>query len=161
MRYRERLTTPLAWWVLSGLFAISLLLAFGFYLGPVWGIGVGLASFLAAGAVFWAASIQIELTETRFSVGRASIELTYLGAVTPLDPQQARVRRGPAADARAFMLLRPYVSTAVEVILDDPDDPVPYWLVATRRPRELAAALTGAIARVPGAPTSTDSAATQ
>jgi Protein of unknown function (DUF3093) len=161
MGYRERLSTPLAWWVLSGLFAISLLLAFGFYLGPAWGIAVGLASFVAAGAVFWAASIQIELTATRFSVGRASIELTYLGAATPLDPQQARLRRGPAADARAFLVLRPYVSTAVEVTLTDPDDPAPYWLVASRRPRELAAALTSAIARATGAPTSTDPAATQ
>ena len=33
--------------------------------------------------------------------------------------------------------------TAVEITLDDPEDPVPYWLVSTRRPQQLAAALQG------------------
>jgi hypothetical protein len=45
------------------------------------------------------------------------------------------------ADARAHLVLRPYIKTAVEITLDDPDDPVPYWLVSTRRPQQLAAAL--------------------
>jgi hypothetical protein len=39
------------------------------------------------------------------------------------------------------MVLRPYVKTAVEITLADPDDPVPYWLVSTRHPQRLAAAM--------------------
>ena len=35
-------------------------------------------------------------------------------------------------------MLRPYIKTAVEITLDDPDDPVPYWLVSTRHPHRLA-----------------------
>jgi Protein of unknown function (DUF3093) len=38
------------------------------------------------------------------------------------------------------------VATAVEITLADPADPVPYWLVSTRRPQQLAAALTTATA---------------
>ncbi|MGI3786257.1 MAG: DUF3093 family protein, partial [Janthinobacterium lividum] len=34
-----------------------------------------------------------------------------------------------------------WVSTSVEIGLDDPADPVPYWLVSTRRPGALASAL--------------------
>ena len=30
----------------------------------------------------------------------------------------------------------------VLIVLDDPEDPTPYWLVSTRRPAELAALLT-------------------
>ncbi|HWB36700.1 MAG TPA: DUF3093 family protein, partial [Rugosimonospora sp.] len=36
------------------------------------------------------------------------------------------------------------------VVLDDPDDPTPYWIVSSRRPRRLAAALVAAGARGPG-----------
>ena len=58
-----------------------------------------------------------------------------------LDADQARRRAGVDADARAHLVLRPYVATAVEITLDDPADPVPYWLVSTRRPDALAAAV--------------------
>ena len=50
-------------------------------------------------------------------------------------------RRGRGDDARAHLVLRPWVSTTVELALADPADPVPYWLVSTRRPGALATAL--------------------
>ena len=37
MLFRERLSVPIMWWVLAGLLALSVLLAVGAYLGPVWG----------------------------------------------------------------------------------------------------------------------------
>jgi hypothetical protein len=144
-RYRERLNVPVAWWVLSGLFAISMLLAFGLYLGPWWGIGTAGVSFGAMAAVFGAASTVISVTEDELRVGRANIALRYLGEIKPLDAAAARRRRGPEADARAFLVLRPYVSSAVEVHLTDVDDPAPYWLVASRRPRAFAAALAAVV----------------
>jgi hypothetical protein len=48
---------------------------------------------------------------------------------------------GPEADARAYLLLRPYLKRAVKVEITDPADPAPYWLVGTRRPDQLASAL--------------------
>jgi hypothetical protein len=133
--------------VLSGLFALSVLLAFGLYLGPVWGVGTALVSLATTAAIFAAAAADISIDETRLHAGRASIELTYLGEAIPLATEDARRRRGPEADARAFLVLRPYISTAVEVRIADPDDPAPYWLLASRRPRALAAALTTAVER--------------
>jgi hypothetical protein len=94
--------------------------------------------------MFLAAAVQIQVTDSRLTVGRAVIEHRYLGAATALDAVRARSRRGPTADARAYLVLRPYIATAVEVAVEDPDDPVPYWLVATRHPEALAAALTEA-----------------
>jgi hypothetical protein len=66
----------------------------------------------------------------------------------PLDAAQAGVLRGPKADPAAHLLLRPYLKKAVYIGLADPADGVPYWLVATRRPTELAAALTASHAPV-------------
>lgn len=146
MLYRERLTVPIAWWVLSGLFAFSMLLAFGFYLGPVWGVGTAVASFAIMAAVFAAAAVGVTVDREALQVGRARIELRYLAGAQALDAAATRRRRGPAADARAFLVLRPYLATACEVTLDDAADPAPYWLVSTRRPRALAAALTTALA---------------
>jgi hypothetical protein len=50
--------------------------------------------------------------------------------------------RGVDLDARAFLKIRPWVKPVVRIELDDDNDPTPYWLVSTRRPKELAAALT-------------------
>jgi hypothetical protein len=36
------------------------------------------------------------------------------------------------------MLIRPFLKTAVYVAIRDPAGQVPYWLVGTRRPAELA-----------------------
>jgi hypothetical protein len=58
-----------------------------------------------------------------------------------LDAAATERRAGVEADARAHLVLKPYIATAVELTLDDPEDPVPYWLVSTRRPAQLAEAL--------------------
>jgi hypothetical protein len=141
MLFRERLTVPAFWWLLAGLSALSVLLAVGAYLGPVWGVGTTVATFLVAAAIFASASIVISVDTDQIRVGRASIEHRYIAGCRALDGEETRRRAGVEADARAHMVLRPYVKTAVEIILDDPDDPVPYWLVSTRHPQRLAAAM--------------------
>ncbi|HEX6759477.1 MAG TPA: DUF3093 domain-containing protein [Propionibacteriaceae bacterium] len=141
MLFRERLTVPIIWWVLAGLFALSVLLAVGAYLGPVWGVGTSVATLLIGAAIFGSASLVISVDAQQTHVGRASIEHAYVADCRALNAEETRRRAGVEADARAHLVLRPYIKTAVEIILDDPDDPVPYWLVSTRHPHRLAAAL--------------------
>ena len=141
MLYRERLTVPLLWWLLAVGFAVSMLAAFGFYLGLWWGVGTALASLAVAVALFQSSAVLIIVEPNRLRVGRAVIEHDYLASCRPLDADQTSRRSGTEADARAHLVLRPYVRTAVGTILDDPADPVPYWLVSTRRPRQLAEAV--------------------
>jgi Protein of unknown function (DUF3093) len=141
MRYRERLHVPAVWWLLAAGFALSVLLAVGFYAGPGWGIGATAASLAMTAALFVRSAVRIEVDDAMIRIGRARIDHRYIGAATALDAEQTRRRAGTEADARAHLVLRPYVSTAVEITLDDPDDPVPYWLVSSRRPEALAAAL--------------------
>ena len=52
-----------------------------------------------------------------------------------------RLQAGRDADARAYLLLRPYLKRGVRIDLTDPSDPAPYWLISSRRPDGLAAAL--------------------
>jgi len=141
MLFRERLAVPIIWWVLAGLFSLSVLVAVGTYLGPAWGLGTSIATLLVAAAIFGSAAILISVDEQEIRVGRASIEHAYIATCRALDAEQTRRRTGVEADARAHLVLRPYIKTTVEITLDDPEDPVPYWLVSTRHPQRLAAAL--------------------
>jgi lysylphosphatidylglycerol synthetase-like protein (DUF2156 family) len=141
MLYRERLTVPIMWWVLAGMFSLSALVAVAAYLGPTWGVGTAMATFLVAAAIFASASIVISVGKKEIHIGRATIEHAYIAWCRPLTAEETRRRTGVEADARAHLVLRPYIKTAVEITLEDPVDPVPYWLVSTRRPQRLAAAL--------------------
>lgn len=140
--YAERLWVPIGWWVLTVGFALSLAVAVLFYWGPAFATGAGLL-VLAPMAPLWIGygRARVVVAPDRLWVGQANIEWRYLSRVQSLDPIQTRQRRGIQADARAFVLTRPYLDKAVEVTLADPDDPTPYWLVGSRTPNRLANAI--------------------
>ena len=73
MLFRERLTVPIIWWVLAGLFSLSVLVAVGAYLGLTWGLGTSIATLLVAAAIFGSAAILISVDEQEIRVGRASL----------------------------------------------------------------------------------------
>lgn len=141
MQYREWVGPPPSWWVLSVLFSLSWLAAIGFYLGPLAGVLALVGAQGVLTALFCGSAIRLRLDGSELRIGRAVLDLAYVADVKPLEADATTQRTGPAADARAHLVLRPYARTAVELELDDPADPVPYWLVSTRRPVELAEAI--------------------
>ncbi|MGN6473328.1 MAG: DUF3093 family protein, partial [Mycobacteriales bacterium] len=66
--------------------------------------------------------------------------VTALTSITPLDREAARLQLGPKADPAATTVVRGWIGPAVMVRLSNPQ-PVPYWLISTRRPEELATAI--------------------
>ena len=48
---------------------------------------------------------------------------------------------GRQLDPAAFVMHRGWVGPMALVVLDDPDDPTPYWLVSTRAPDKVLSAL--------------------
>jgi len=96
------------------------------------------AVMLARGAA------PVEVGDGRFVAGRARLPMDVVGEVEPLDAAEMRHARGPGLDARAYLCLRGWVRGGVRVHLRDPADPAPYWLVSSRRPAALAAALSAA-----------------
>lgn len=130
------------------MFALSLLIAVLFYLGPVWAVGAGLLVMVVMGLCFLRYGyLQIRVQPDRLWVGAANIEWQYVAAARPLDEVATRRRRGPESDARAYLVLRPYLTRAVEVTISDESDPTPYWLISTRAPERLAAAITARCGR--------------
>jgi hypothetical protein len=91
-------------------------------------------------------SAEVSLHDGVFRAGRASIPATLLADPEPLDRARTRAVAGVEADARAYLLIRPYVPQSVRVRVTDAADPTPYWLVSTRHPTTLAEELATAIA---------------
>lgn len=147
MEYAERLTVPLRWWVQGTMMVATLWLAVVVALPPIAAGLIGLvAGALVALAFLAYGSARIEVSGGVLRAGRAHIPTTYVGSVAPLDAEQTRRAAGVEADARAYLVLRPYLKRSVRVEITDPADPTPYWLLSTRHPTRLAAALGSATA---------------
>jgi hypothetical protein len=140
--YRERLWAPVRWWLLSGLFVASVGVAFVVSTPLAVAIAVmSVCAALAAGWLLGYGSAQVSVGWDGLRAGRAMLPQWAWGDVSELSRAEFRALVGPDADARAYLLMRPYVDRAVRVDVADPLDPTPYWLVATRHPQALVAAV--------------------
>ena len=143
--YDERLHVPLRWWALLTMFLATVLLAF-LVATPAWvAFAVtGTLSLAVVAVLVGYGAARISVHDGTFRAGRAQIPVALLGVPVPLDAKASHRVAGVDADARAYLLLRPYVKRSVQVPVQDPADPAPYWLVSTRHPDRLAAAITAA-----------------
>jgi hypothetical protein len=86
--------------------------------------------------------VEVDAGELR--AGRAHIPVSLLGTGVELEPDARRAALGRDLDARAYVCLRAWIPAMVRWDVNDTADATPYWLVSTRRPRELRAAVTAA-----------------
>ncbi|WP_121252781.1 DUF3093 domain-containing protein [Nocardioides ferulae] len=142
-QYDERLGVPLRWWVQGTMLIATFWMAMVVAMPFTWACGFTalLLGLLAAWFLGYGAA-RITVADGSLRAGRARIEGRHLGGAEALDPEATRRVAGVEADARAYLLLRPYLKRAVRVQLTDPADPTPYWLLSTRHPDRLAAAVT-------------------
>ena len=87
--------------------------------------------------------LELEVDENEFRAGAAHIELRYLGQVTALDSKAMGRLRTRDADPASFLIFRFWRSTGVKVEINDPRDQTPYWLITSKRNKELAEILNG------------------
>ena len=142
MDYAERLTVPLRWWVQGTMLVASLWLALIVAIpeAVAWSITAGAGVLMVALFVAYGRP-QVAVADGVLRAGRAHIGLEHVGEVTALDAEGVRRQAGVDADARAHLLLRPYLKRGVRIDIDDPADPTPYWLVSCRRPDALVTAV--------------------
>jgi Protein of unknown function (DUF3093) len=140
--YRERLSVPLRWWVQGTMLVATFWLAFVVSTPAVvaWSATAVLLLAMVAILVGYGAP-EVVVADGWLRVGRAKIAGEFLGEAEALDPAETRRVAGRDADARAYLLLRPYLKRTVRVTVRDRRDPAPYWLVSTRYPEHLAAAI--------------------
>jgi hypothetical protein len=140
--YREHLRVPVSWWLLAvpSIVILGAELWAGFD-SLVAALVYALFTAVVAGFLLAWGAATIEVTDGALRAGGATLPLSHVGDVVVLDEKQAALLRGPRADPAARLMLRPYLKRAVYIALADPGSEVPYWLVATRHPAELATAI--------------------
>ena len=139
--YRERLSIKARWWavvLLIAVFGSSELFA-GFD-GRV--IAVVVAAVLLPTVVLLtlAGRTVLRVDPAGIHVGSATMTFDEMDSVEALDPAATRLWLGPQADPSARLFVRGYIREAIVIRPRDPA-PTPYWLVSTRRPDAVIAAV--------------------
>ena len=139
--YVERLSVRGRWWaviVAVALFGSTELFA-GFSV-PV--IGVVLAAILLPTVTLLALAGRAVLVVDDVGIHVRGGTMSYddMDSVQALDAAQTRLMLGPEADPAARLFVRGYIRESV-LVRPLRSEPVPYWLVSTRHPAEVIAAV--------------------
>jgi hypothetical protein len=137
--YTERLRVP--WWAWPSCLLMGAILAAEF---PVGWLPFAVVLPLIILALLWIGRLRVAVTPTEFQVDDARLPLSAIADVVALDTNGKLEILGVGANPLAFVIQRPWIGGAVQVLLDDPADPTPYWVVSSRHPVELATALLAA-----------------
>ncbi|WP_022885191.1 DUF3093 domain-containing protein [Glaciibacter superstes] len=107
--------------------------------------GIVTAVVLYGGCVllFTIGSPTVRVSDGVLTAGQASVQTKFLGEAEAFEGAEATMERGTRLDVRAWLLIRGWVSPVVRIPVLDPGDPTPYWLLSSRRPHKLAAAING------------------
>jgi hypothetical protein len=140
--YRESLRTPW-WWYPVALF-VSALLAAEFHIAGYaltdWIPFLTLVPF-ALIVVWWLGRGKLTISAEELTIRGARLPLHFVSGAVALDARTLRRVIGREGDPSAFVSIRPWIGPGVQVQLDDPDDPTPYWIISTRQPGRVAAML--------------------
>jgi hypothetical protein len=146
--YRERLGVPASWWLAGAgcVFTFGTLTWAGFTVAIGIDVYLGLGVLVALGLFIWGA-VVIEVTPDELVVGSHRLAIGQISETSALDPVQTTALRGPRADPAAFMLIRPFLPESVYVAIAERPADQPYWLIGTKHPTDLAAAIQTARSR--------------
>jgi len=148
VRYRERLSVPWWWWPpglgLAGLIALEV--NQGAPALPIW-VPFAVLLPVAAVVLLWFGRIEVRVVggegETELRVGAAHVPVSAIARSAEVPKSAKSAALGRQLDPAAYVVHRAWVGPMVLLVLDDPDDPTPYWLVSCRHPGRALAALRG------------------
>jgi Protein of unknown function (DUF3093) len=149
VRYRERLWVPWWWWPLG--LGLAGLIAFEVNMGipalPDW-LAFATLFVVATGTLLWLGRVEIRVTadsgpggSVELWAGEAHLPVTAIDRSAEIARTAKSAALGRQLDPAAFVLHRAWVGPLLLVVLDDPDDPTPYWLVSCRHPERVLSAL--------------------
>jgi hypothetical protein len=135
------------WWLWLAALGLAALASAEIFLGapgaPLW-LPYAVLLPLTALGLWRAGRVRVAVRDGELWVDDAHLPVRYAAEVGVLDAEGKRAALGPRADPLAFVVQRPWVRGAVLVVLDDPADPTPYWVVSARKPERLARAILAA-----------------
>lgn len=141
--FRERYVAPAPWWLTAVLVAVVMgwLIWVPTQYLPL-SIVVGLVTLaITLTAVWRLGSLVVSASADGVHAGHAFLDAAHIGSPQLVDSATWKQLMGPGSDHRAYLVTRPWLRSGVLFPVVDESDPTPYWLVASRRPTDLAAAL--------------------
>lgn len=138
--YRERLT-PSLWLIVAAMIVAPMAsLVFMRENGSIALIIGGLVA-VAVITLMLSTSKVVEVAGGELRVGKAHIPVEFLGEPVVTTGYEARLARGQNLQAHSFTTIRGGIDGIVTVAVTDPADPTPAWVVSSRTPDRLAAAI--------------------
>ncbi|ALC06096.1 hypothetical protein CDES_08515 [Corynebacterium deserti GIMN1.010] len=141
--YRERQWVPWYWW-LAMAFVVALLTAqFGLNRNELWiYIPAILLSILGAWVLVTMSNTVIAVEEDADGMrwliaGQANLPADVVSRSLAVPATAKRNAMGRQLDPAAFVVSHGWVPEMVMLVLDDPEDPTPYWLVGSKNPEAL------------------------
>jgi Protein of unknown function (DUF3093) len=147
VRYRERLWVPWWWWPLGFVPAVLVALEVNQALSGVPDWLPFLVLFgVTAGAILWLGRSEIRVVAAddglvELWAGSAHLPVSVIARSAEIPRSAKLAALGRQLDPAAYLLHRAWIGPMVLVVLDDPDDPTPYWLVSCRHPERVLSAL--------------------
>ena len=141
MRYREVIHPPLWLLALVYFFMLTLVVSIWAALGNNAAL-IALAAFTAA--LMWiyvSTALIIEVDSNELRVGRAHIDLRFIGECVNLDNTAIRQVRTRDANPHAFLAIRFWAPAGIRAEINDQNDSTPYWLISSNRGSDLIHAL--------------------
>jgi hypothetical protein len=140
VRYRERLGPSL--WILvaaalAAPIAALVLTPIDTTIALVVGAGIGVLLI----ALMIAAAPVVEVRDGELRAGRAHIGVEFLGTPEVHVGDDARHARGAGLDPRSWHLIRGGIDGIVVIPVTDIDDPTTAWVISSRTPDRLSAAV--------------------
>ncbi|QSB06972.1 DUF3093 domain-containing protein [Natronoglycomyces albus] len=98
------------------------------------------------GALWWIGRVPIRVSSQNGAatlfVDDANVPLRHIGEVDILRDTARRDAMSVSLHPLAFVIQRPWISSAVRIHITDAEDPTPYWIISTRQPEKLRDTLT-------------------
>jgi len=135
--YSEKLSWPIWLWAFIAFMSGSIDLAVWAALSGPTTFAVTLISALLIIYANQKSALQITVTKGWLLVGPAAIERAFIHNFQALDSTELRIARGVEIDPACFMELRFWVNRGIKILIRDPKDQTPYWLVSTNNGSEL------------------------
>ena len=141
MRYREVIRAPL--WLLSLVYFFMLSLVVSIW--AALGNNAALIALVAVNAaliwIYVSTALLIEVDGQELRVGKAHIDLGFVDECVDLDNTAIRLVRTRDADPKAFLAIRFWAPSGVQIFIKDARDSTPYWLISSNRGSELLKAI--------------------
>lgn len=141
--FSERQPVPFTWWI--GAIGVVALISYQAQMQRDLWASVVAAIFFGVLAV-WA---LLSLSRTKIAVvkdsegeiwlhaGQARLPASVVSRTLVVPPTAKQAAMGRQLDPAAFVIHKAWIPTMAMIVLDDPDDPTPYWLISTKEPQEL------------------------